>query len=146
MGALACSQRAKSWLIRCWLTPAISAALKPPPTVRPSAHIAGHDGRMAPLSFPFRLDPISGAAVTTAEGSAQQINEAIAITVLTHPGERHLNPGFGMPTLPFSEPLEAGPLQLSLTDNGMGHVRITEVTTTPVGDGAAESTITWEVA
>lgn len=105
----------------------------------------GHDGHM-PISFPFRLDPISGAAVTTAEGSAQSINETIAVHVLTHPGERHLNPGFGYPTLPFSEGLEAGPLQLNLTDNGMGHVRIIDVTTTPVGDGAAESTVSWEVA
>ena len=123
----------------------IFAAPKPPPTVRPSVAGAGHDGHM-PLSFPFRLDPISGAAVTTAEGSAQNINETIAVHVLTHPGERHLNPGFGYPTLPFSEGLEAGPLQLNLTDNGMGHVRITEVATTSVGDGAAESMITWEVA
>lgn len=98
------------------------------------------------LSFPFRIDPHSGAAVTTAEGSAQNISETIAVHVLTHPGERHLNPGFGTPTLPFSEGLEAGPLQLSLTDNGMGHIRITDVTTVPVGDGAAESTVSWEVS
>lgn len=84
--------------------------------------------------------------MTAAEGSQQQINEVIAVTVLTHPGERHLNPGFGTPALPFSEGLEAGPLQLSLTDNGMGHVRITDVTTTPVSDGAAESAVSWEVA
>lgn len=114
------------------------------PTVRHNQTPQGDHGHM-PLSFPFRISPHDGAAVTTAEGSQQQINETIAVTVLTHPGERHLNPGFGMPTLPFSEPLEAGPLQLSLTDNGMGHIRITDVTTMPVGDGAAESTITWEV-
>lgn len=98
------------------------------------------------LSFPFRLDPHTGGALTADEGSQQHISETIAVHVLTHPGERHLNPGFGYPTLPFSEPIEAGPLQLSLTDNGLGHVRVTEVSTVPAGDGAAESSITWEVA
>lgn len=84
--------------------------------------------------------------MTAAEGSQQQISETIAVHCLTHPGERHLNPGFGMPSLPFSEPIEAGPLQLSLTDNGMGHVRITDVSTVTTGDNTAESSIKWEIA
>lgn len=84
--------------------------------------------------------------MTAAEGSQQQINEAIAVHCLTHPGERHLNPGFGMPSLPFSEPIEAGPLQLNLTDNGLGHVRVTDVNTTVTGESMADSTIKWEIA
>lgn len=98
------------------------------------------------LSFPFRLDPHTGGALTTDEGSRQHISESIAVHVLTHPGERHLNPGFGYPTLPFSEPIEAGPLQLNLTDNGLGHVRVTDVNTTVTGESMADSAITWEVA
>lgn len=98
------------------------------------------------LSFPFRLDPHTGGALTADEGSQQHISESIAVHVLTHPGERHLNPGFGTHTLPFSEPIEAGPLQLNLTDNGMGHVRVTDVNTTVTGESMADSTITWEIA
>ena len=41
--------------------------------------------------------------------------------------------------------LEAGALQLNLTDNGWGHVRIVNVATAYLGDNIAESDITWEV-
>lgn len=101
---------------------------------------------MAAISFPFRVDPHSGGVVTVPESSAQHINEAIAVHVMVHPGEKHLNPNFGTPTLPFSNALEAGALQLNLADNGFGHVRITNVDTTYLGDSAAESDITWEVS
>lgn len=97
------------------------------------------------ISFPFRVDPHSGGVVTVPESSTQHINETIAVTVMVHPGEKHLNPNFGTPTLPFSDALEAGALQLNLTDNGWGHVRVANVTTTYLGDNTAESDITWEV-
>lgn len=49
-----------------------------------------------PLSFPFRITH-GGNAATVAESSDQHISESIAVHVLTHPGERHLNPNFGTP-------------------------------------------------
>ena len=97
------------------------------------------------ISFPFRVDPHSGGVVTVPESSTQHINEIIATHALVHPGEKHLNPNFGTPTLPFSDALEAGALQLNLNDNGWGHVRVANVTTTYLGDNTAESDITWEV-
>lgn len=112
--------------------------------VHPKAVGGAHHYLMA-ISFPFRVDPHSGGVVTVSESSTQHINETIAVTVMVHPGEKHLNPNFGTPALPFSDALEAGALQLNLNDNGWGHVRVASVTTTYLGDSTAESDITWEV-
>lgn len=47
------------------------------------------------LSFPFRIDRVSGQAATVTVGSDQEAAEAIALLALTRPGERELCPGFG---------------------------------------------------
>ena len=97
------------------------------------------------ISFPFRVDPHSGGVVTVPESSTQHINEIIATHALVHPGEKHLNPQCGSTPPPVPDALEAGALQLNLTDNGWGHVRVVNVATTYLGDNIAESDITWEV-
>lgn len=99
---------------------------------------------LMPLSFPFRITH-GGNAATVAESSDQHISESIAVHVLTHPGERHLNPNFGTPQLPFGAPLEEGPLQLNLNDNGWSQVRVSGIQTTATSDTTATSSITWEV-
>lgn len=107
--------------------------------------VGGAHSYLMAISFPFRVDPHSGGVVTVPESSTQHINETIAVHAMVHPGEKHLNPNFGTPTLPFSDALEAGALQLNLTDNGWGHVRVVNVTNTYLGDNTAESDIIWEV-
>lgn len=107
--------------------------------------VGGLDGGM-PISFPFRVQGHDGAVAAVSESSDQHISESIAVHVLTHPGERHLNPTFGTPQLPFGDPLADGPLQLNLTDNGWSQVRIASATTAVIDDDRAQTTIHWEVA
>lgn len=99
-----------------------------------------------PISFPFRVQAHNGAIATVSESSDQHISESVAVHVLTHPGERHLNPTFGTPQLPFGDPLSDGPLQLNLADNGWSQVRIAAATTTVVDADRAQTTIEWEIA
>lgn len=99
-----------------------------------------------PISFPFRVQGHDGAVATVAESSERHISESIAVHVLTHPGERHMNPTMGTPQLPFGNPLSEGALQLDLSDNGWDQVRITGVNTVVNSDDdTATSTVSWEI-
>lgn len=97
-----------------------------------------------PMSFPFRVS-YDGSVAVVPESSDQHISESIAVHVLTHTGERHMNPNFGTPQLPFGAPLQEGPLQLNLNDNGWSQVRVTNVVNNVESDDVASAQIDWEV-
>ena len=92
-------------------------------------------------SFPFRIGG-DGAIATVDEGSDQAIEEAIAVAMLTRPGERILVPTFGAVDPAFAG-VEAGALQRHCDDFGP-EVVITGVTT-QVRDSHTEAvTVAWE--
>ena len=53
------------------------------------------------LSFPFRV-PAYGAAVAIEQGDETYYGEQMAVILLTHEGERLLQPSFGMPDMAFN--------------------------------------------
>lgn len=100
---------------------------------------------MSPLAFPVRVDPRTGGFASVDPGSEAEVNQEIALHVLTRPGERPIRPDFGTPALPFGDGLDIGGVQLQLRENGHPNVRITDVTTeeTPT-PGAVSTSIHWE--
>lgn len=99
---------------------------------------------MASLSFPFRVDSVSRRVVTNPDGSDPEANEAIALHVMTQPGERPMRPGFGTESLPFGDGLDPGALQLQLTEYGWDRLSVTDIETGTPDGGRVESVVSWE--
>lgn len=76
------------------------------------------------LSFPFRIDPLTGRAVTAVVGSDRETSEAIAMLVLTETGERDMCPGFGISDVTRGDVDVAGEVQAGLTLWGPDGVRV----------------------
>lgn len=92
-------------------------------------------------SFPFRIGG-DGSVATVEEGSDQAIEEAIAIAMLTRPGERITVPTFGAVDPAFAG-VEAGALQRHLDDFGP-NVVITSITTRVQPSHTEAVTVAWE--
>lgn len=92
-------------------------------------------------SFPFRIGG-DGTIATVEEGSDQAIEEAIAVAMLTRPGERILVPTFGAVDPAFVG-VEAGALQRHLDDFGP-HVVVTSVTARQQPPHTETVTVAWE--
>lgn len=95
------------------------------------------------LSFPFQLGK-DGAAVTVPHGSDLEVEQAIAVLVLTRLGERVMEPLFG--TLdPLMTEVTADEIQLGLNEFGPEGIAITSVETEPVAgsDTLARATVNW---
>lgn len=99
---------------------------------------------MASISFPFRIDPVNRRVATNPDGSDPEANEAIALHVMTQPGERPMRPGFGTESLPFGPGIDAGALQLQLTEHGWENLAVTDITDSAPLDGRVVSTVSWE--
>lgn len=100
---------------------------------------------MAPMvsvwSFPFRIGG-DGSIATVEEGSDQAIEEAIAVAMLTRPGERFTVPTFGAVDPAFTG-VEAGSLQRHLDDFGP-NVTVTSVTTRAQSPHTEAVIVAWE--
>lgn len=92
------------------------------------------------LSFPFRVAP-SGVAATVEHGSNAEIEELLAVAVLTQPGERILAPTFGIAD-PTFDGFELGNLQRHVLDFGP-RVTIAAVEVARRGDDREELKIEW---
>lgn len=68
------------------------------------------------ISFPFRLDP-TGSVATTEQDSDGEIDEQLAVALLTRPGERIVVPTFGVNDPAFTGFLNSA-LQRHLLDFG----------------------------
>lgn len=78
------------------------------------------------LSFPFRIDPLTGQAATVRVGSEQEAAEAIAMLARTRLGERELCPGFGIPDPAYTEDVDiSGEVQAGLILWGPPGVSVT---------------------
>lgn len=98
-------------------------------------------GMVSVWSFPFRLGG-DGSIATVEEGSDPAIEEAIAVAMLTRPGERITVPTFGAIDPAFTG-VEAGVLQRHLDDFGP-NVIVTSVTTHHQPPHAEAVTVAWE--
>lgn len=99
---------------------------------------------MASISFPFRVSPTTGSVVTNVDGDDAEVDEAIALHILTENLERPLRPEFGTVSLPFGDGLNPGALQLQLTEHGWEHIGITDVITGEPEENRVESSVYWE--
>lgn len=93
------------------------------------------------ISFPFRLTP-TGAVATVERGSDAEIDEAIAVLVLTVIGERPMRPGYGVPDPAFAG-LYPGDIQVGLDTHGPQGVLVKSVVSTPTNNTQAVADITW---
>lgn len=95
------------------------------------------------LSFPFRLGA-DGAAATVGYGTDAEVDEAIAVLVLTRPGERPLNPTFGVPDPTFAG-LYTGDVQVGLDEFGPAGITIDSVTNEPIDghDHVVRAVVAW---
>lgn len=92
-------------------------------------------------SFPFRVGG-DGSIATVEEGSDRAVEEAIAVAMLTRPGERITVPTFGVVDPAFAG-VEAGALQRHLDDFGP-NVVVTSVVTAARPPHSEAVTVTWE--
>lgn len=109
---------------------------------------------MASISFPFRVPPLSRdtptgeyvprAVVTNVDGADAEVDEAIALHILTETLERPLRPEFGTVSLPFGDGLSQGGLQLQLLEHGWEHIFIADVATGEPEGNRVESAVFWE--
>jgi hypothetical protein len=92
------------------------------------------------IAFPFQLDP-TGSVATVEQDSDAEIDQQIALAMLTRPGERMQVPSFGVADPAFAG-FQAGALQLHCDDFGP-EVEIINVKTSRPVDGREEVVINW---
>lgn len=92
------------------------------------------------IAFPFQLDP-TGSVATVEQDSDAEIDQQIALAMLTRPGERIQVPNFGVADPAFVG-FQAGALQLHCDDYGP-EVEIINVKTSRPADGREEVVINW---
>jgi hypothetical protein len=93
------------------------------------------------ISFPFRI-LATGDVATVERGSDAEVREAIAVLLLTQPGERPLAPGYGTPD-PAYAGLSLGGIQLGLDTYGPDGITVEDVATAPLTDTTAETVVSW---
>lgn len=92
------------------------------------------------ISFPFRLD-LTGAVSTVEQDSDAEIDQQIALALLTRTGERVQVPTFGIADPTFSG-FQASALQRHLNDFGPD-VEVTTVRVGATGEGREEVVVDW---
>ena len=93
------------------------------------------------LSFPFKLTP-TGEVETVGYGTDAEVEQAIAVLVLTGIGERPMSPGFGVPDPAFAG-LHVGDIQVGLTDYGPPGIMVTSVDIIDKTDRQSIADIRW---
>ena len=93
------------------------------------------------ISFPFRLDA-TGAVASVEQDSDSEIDEQIAVAMLTRPGERFTVPTFGVNDPAFDGFLLSA-LQRHCIDFGPD-VDVTTVETNRKTEGREQVVINWE--
>lgn len=92
------------------------------------------------MSFPFRLEP-SGTVATVEQNSDTEIDEQIALALLTSPGERIQVPQFGCNDPAFTG-FETASLRRHLATFGP-EVEAVQVGATAWGDDRQQVTVSW---
>lgn len=93
------------------------------------------------ISYPFRLTA-QGTVAVTGYGTDQEVEEAIAVLILTESGERPMYPTFGVPDTGFAG-LSPGDVQVGLNVFGPSGIIVTGVDLVPVNDTQAVANVLW---
>lgn len=93
------------------------------------------------IAFPLRYAP-SGALITVPDGSDAEVEQIIAIGVLTRIGERPLNPLFGVPDPVFAG-LDVADVQTTLNTFGPAGVDVRELSHAQENESTALIRIGW---
>lgn len=94
------------------------------------------------IGFPFRYSP-SGQLVTVPDGSDTEVEQTIAMIVMTRLGTRTMNPLFGVPDPAFAG-LESSDIQAALATFGPVGITVSRVQEALVGADTAHVTISWQ--
>lgn len=92
------------------------------------------------IAFPFQLDP-TGSVATVEQDSDAEIDQQIALAMLTRPSERIQSPTFGVADPAFAH-FAVGALQRHCDDFGPD-VDVTTVSTDRTNEGREEVVINW---
>lgn len=92
------------------------------------------------MSFPFRIDG-TGSIASVEQGSDAEIDQQIAMAMLTRPGERVQVPTFGVADPVFAN-FQLGALQRHLNDFGP-EVDVVTVTDKRTVEGLEEVVVNW---
>jgi phage baseplate assembly protein W len=92
------------------------------------------------ISFPFRLDA-NGAVATVGQGSDEEIEQQIAVAMLTRPGERITVPTYGVNDPAFSGFLLSHLIR-QVTDFGP-RVTIENVSVDKLDEGREKVVVKW---
>lgn len=93
------------------------------------------------IGFPFRYAP-SGALITVPDGSDAEVEQIIAVGVLTRIGERPLNPLFGVPDPAFAG-LDVADVQTTLNTFGPSGIDVRELSHEQENDSTSLVRIGW---
>lgn len=93
------------------------------------------------IAFPFQLDP-TGSVLTVEQDSDGEIDQQIALAMLTRPGERMQVPNFGVADPAFAR-FAVGSLQRHCDDFGP-EVEIVTVNARRPAEGREEVVINWQ--
>lgn len=93
------------------------------------------------IAFPFRITGASTVA-TVPYGSDAEVEQAIAVLVLTRLGERPMEPEFGTPD-PLMAGLTASDIQVGLASYGPDGIVIASVTATPKTENMSIAHVDW---
>lgn len=94
------------------------------------------------IAFPFRYSP-NGRLATVPDGSDEEINQAIAVGILTRQGERLLNPLYGIPDPAFAG-IDVSDVQTLLRTFGPRGVNVLTLTSQPRDDSTVYTRIGWQ--
>lgn len=92
------------------------------------------------ISFPFRLDA-NGAVATVDQGSDAEIEQQIAVAMMTKPGERITVPTYGVNDPTFNGFLLSALIR-QVTDFGP-HVTIRKVSVDRLDEGREQVVVEW---
>ncbi len=93
------------------------------------------------ISFPFRLTP-QGHVATALHGSDQEVEELLAALVLTHIGERPMEPDFGIPD-PTWVGITLNDVETGLAEFGPPGVTIDSLDEEPLTDTQSSYVLSW---
>lgn len=94
------------------------------------------------ISHPFRLGP-TGRVVTVDQDSDQFVAEQIAVLLTTRPGERALEPSFGLPD-PAFDGIDPSLVQAAVTAF-VPSAQVSDVTVTYRDDSTADVRINYSI-
>lgn len=94
------------------------------------------------IAFPFRFSP-SGGLVTVPDGSDKEVEQIVAVTILSRIGERLLNPLFGIPDPVFAG-IDVADIQTALNTFGPRGINVRTLSAEMRGNDQSLIRVGWQ--